>query len=89
MSEAEHTQAERTQAERTQVEHTQAFEQLRPMLTGMAYRMLGSLAEAEDMVQETYLRWHASAGRISAGRTSAGRTSAGRTSAGHTSAGHT
>jgi RNA polymerase sigma-70 factor (ECF subfamily) len=37
---------------------TQAFERHRPRLLGLAYRMLGSLAEAEDMVQEAYLRWH-------------------------------
>jgi RNA polymerase sigma-70 factor (ECF subfamily) len=35
------------------------FEPHRRRLTGLAYRMLGSLAEAEDMVQEAYLRWHA------------------------------
>jgi RNA polymerase sigma-70 factor, ECF subfamily len=35
------------------------FELHRRRLTGLAYRMLGSLAEAEDMVQEAYLRWHA------------------------------
>lgn len=37
----------------------QAFEPLRGYLTGLAYRMLGSRAEAEDMVQEAWLRWHA------------------------------
>ncbi len=33
------------------------FEAHRPRLLGLAYRMLGSHAEAEDVVQETYLRW--------------------------------
>ncbi len=32
------------------------FEALRPRLFGIAYRMLGSAMEAEDMVQEAYLR---------------------------------
>jgi RNA polymerase sigma-70 factor (ECF subfamily) len=36
-----------------------AFEAHRRHLLGLAYRMLGSLAEAEDAVQEAYLRWHA------------------------------
>jgi RNA polymerase sigma-70 factor, ECF subfamily len=34
------------------------FEALRGRLFGLAYRMLSSRAEAEDIVQEAYVRWH-------------------------------
>lgn len=33
------------------------FDELRPRLFGIAYRMLGSVADAEDIVQEAFLRW--------------------------------
>ncbi len=36
---------------------TEVFEAHRPRLTRLAYRMLGSLAEAEDVTQEAWLRW--------------------------------
>src|SRR3954463_12037420 len=35
---------------------TQRFEENRPRLRGVAYRMVGSLSEAEDAVQEAWLR---------------------------------
>ncbi|GAB1819513.1 RNA polymerase sigma-70 factor [Herbidospora sp. RD11066] len=35
------------------------FTELRPRLFGIAYRMLGSAAESEDVVQEVWLRWQA------------------------------
>ncbi len=33
------------------------FEAFRPRLEAVAYRLLGSASEAEDAVQETFLRW--------------------------------
>src|SRR5262249_49429035 len=36
----------------------EAFEDLRPLLFSIAYRMVGSVAEAEDIVQEAFLRYH-------------------------------
>ncbi len=36
---------------------THAFEEHRSVLTGVAYRMLGRIADAEDVVQEAWLRW--------------------------------
>lgn len=37
---------------------TDTFNRLRPRLQGIAYRMLGSWAEAEEVVQDAWLRWH-------------------------------
>ena len=34
------------------------YEHHRPRLWGIAYRMLGSVHDAEDVLQESYLRWH-------------------------------
>lgn len=39
---------------------TRTFEAQRPRLLCLAYRMLGTHAEAEDIVQEAWLRWHRS-----------------------------
>lgn len=38
---------------------TRIFEEHRPVLEGVAYRMLGRVADAEDVVQEAWLRWTA------------------------------
>ncbi|MFF4170657.1 RNA polymerase sigma-70 factor [Streptomyces sp. NPDC001744] len=38
---------------------TELFEEHRPVLLGVAYRMLGRVADAEDVVQEAWLRWTA------------------------------
>ncbi|MFC4466749.1 RNA polymerase sigma-70 factor [Streptomyces xiangluensis] len=35
----------------------EVFEEHRPVLMGVAYRMLGRVADAEDVVQEAWLRW--------------------------------
>lgn len=35
------------------------FERRRPFLLGLAYRILGSLADAEDAVQDTFIKWRA------------------------------
>jgi RNA polymerase sigma-70 factor (ECF subfamily) len=43
------------------VNQAEEFEQLRPLLFAIAYRILGRVGEAEDAVQETWLRYQASA----------------------------
>lgn len=40
-------------------DQTRVFEDARPTLLGLAYRILGSLADAEDAVQDTYIKWAA------------------------------
>lgn len=39
------------------VDAAASFDPLRPKLMRVAYRMLGSVADAEDMVQEAFIRW--------------------------------
>ncbi|MFJ8595487.1 RNA polymerase sigma factor SigJ [Streptomyces sp. NPDC093598] len=47
------------------VDDVDRFEAFRPRLEAVAYRLLGSASEAEDAVQETFLRWQgADTGRI-------------------------
>jgi RNA polymerase sigma-70 factor (ECF subfamily) len=39
------------------VERLDPFEEARPRLLGLAYRMLGTVADAEDVVQDAWVRW--------------------------------
>lgn len=47
----------------TDLDRVEEFEPLRPLLFSIAYRLLGSVGEAEDAVQETWLRFAASSTR--------------------------
>ena len=40
------------------IDKASSFEAARPRLFALAYRMLGSRAEAEDVVQDVWLKWH-------------------------------
>jgi RNA polymerase sigma-70 factor (ECF subfamily) len=42
----------------TDQDRATVFERYRSRLFGIAYRMLGSVEDAKDLTQETYLRWH-------------------------------
>jgi len=42
---------------------TETYEELRPLLFSIAYRMLGSVSEAEDVVQDAFLRYHGAVSR--------------------------
>src|SRR6201988_976916 len=42
----------------TAVRQVGEFESLRPHLMSVAYRLTGTVADAEDIVQEAWLRWH-------------------------------
>jgi DNA-directed RNA polymerase specialized sigma24 family protein len=41
--------------------HDKIFLDLRPRLFGIAYRMLGSVADAEDVLQDAWVRWRSRA----------------------------
>lgn len=46
-------------APEAQLDATETFTALRPLLFTVAYEMLGSAADADDVLQETWLRWDA------------------------------
>ena len=39
------------------------YEEQRPLMQSIAYRMLGTVSDAEDVVQETFLRFHEAGGK--------------------------
>lgn len=39
-------------------EKVEIFKQYRARLFGIAYRMLGTHMDAEDVLQEAYIKWH-------------------------------
>ena len=43
----------------TIAQQTDEFEALRPHLLSVAYRLTGTFADAEDAVQDAWMRWHA------------------------------
>jgi len=43
------------------MDRIQTFDEIRPLLFGIAYRMLGTVMEAEDILQEAFLRWQKAA----------------------------
>ncbi|MGH3551190.1 MAG: sigma-70 family RNA polymerase sigma factor, partial [Mycobacterium sp.] len=47
----------------TSTEQVSEFEALRPQLLAVGYRLTGTVADAEDMVQEAWLRWDAADAR--------------------------
>jgi RNA polymerase sigma-70 factor, ECF subfamily len=47
----------------TSTEQVTEFEALRPHLMAVAYRLTGTVADAEDIVQDAWLRWHAAESR--------------------------
>jgi RNA polymerase sigma-70 factor (ECF subfamily) len=53
-------------ADLTDEDIAELFSRLRPRLMAIGYRMLGSVQEAEDLVQDVWLRWHDEAGGTSA-----------------------
>ena len=44
------------------MEEEDLYREFRPLLFSIAYRMVGSVSEAEDIVQESFLRFHTASG---------------------------
>lgn len=49
---------------RERLSRPEVFDDYRSLLFSIAYRMLGSVMEAEDIVQEAYLRWQRASGEV-------------------------